>query len=349
LSLLTRLGLAPEQASTMAARVDHFYLFMIAVSAFFAVLIAVTIVAFTIRYRRTERHVTGAKVEGSLLLESIWTAVPFAIAMCMFAWSASLYLAFARPPDDAIEIFVVGKQWMWKIQHMEGRREINELHVPVGQPVKLTMTSEDVIHSFYIPAFRVKADTVPGRYTTLWFQATKPGSYHLFCAEYCGTEHSGMIGTVVAMEPSDYQQWLSAEAPQIRAASPGGQPGKPQSLATLGEAVFKRQACDTCHRVDPSLPRGNGPTLTGVYGSIVTLSGGTKVKANEGYLRESIMNPMAKIVDGYPPLMPTFQGRLTEDEVLQLIAYVKSLGNEDANRAGNGPANGPAVADDLGS
>jgi cytochrome c oxidase subunit 2 len=217
-----------------------------------------------------------------------------------------------RAPDDAIQIDVVGKQWMWKLQHMEGRREIDELHIPVGRPVKVTMTSEDVIHSFYVPAFRVKQDAVPGRYSTVWFQATTPGTYHLFCAEYCGTLHSGMIGRIVVMEPAAFEAWLAGQ-------EPGGENVPP---AVAGEAVFRAQGCGTCHRADGS---GQGPALAGVFGRAVTLSTGDTILADEGYVRESILRPQAKLVAGYQPVMPTFQGLVSEEDVMRLIAYVKSL------------------------
>jgi len=216
-----------------------------------------------------------------------------------------------------MEIFVVGKQWMWKVQHMDGKREINELHVPVGRPVKLIMGSEDVLHSYFIPAFRVKADVIPGRYNTMWFTATTPGQYHLFCAEYCGTKHSGMIGRIVAMEPPDFQAWLS-----------GGR--AEDTPVAAGAKLFQDLVCNTCHTGDT---QGRGPTLTGVYGKPVQLLGGATVIADDAYLRESIVNPQAKIVAGFQPVMPTFQGLVTEEQLLQLIAYVRSLSQPGATPA----------------
>jgi cytochrome c oxidase subunit II len=218
-----------------------------------------------------------------------------------------------RPPVGAMEIFIVGKQWMWKAQHADGQREINELHVPVGRPVKLIMGSEDVIHSYYIPAFRVKADVIPGRYNTLSFTATKPGRYHLFCAEYCGTKHSGMIGWVTAMDPTDFQAWL------------GGNTGAMSPVAA-GAKLFQDLACNTCHLPDG---KGRGPVLSGIFGSSVPLQGGGAVTVDEAYVRESIVNPQAKVVAGFQPIMPTFQGLVTEEQLLQLIAYIHSL-NEQA-------------------
>jgi cytochrome c oxidase subunit 2 len=302
----------PEAASTIAPQTDALLIFLLGVSGFFALLIAGLIVYFMVRYRRRPGVDHAPDAHGSLVLEGVWTAVPFAIAMVMFFWGASLYAKLRLVPADAMQIDVVGKQWMWKLQHMEGRREIDELHVPVGRPVKLMMTSEDVIHSFYVPAFRVKQDVIPGRYSTVWFEATKPGTYHLFCAEYCGTLHSGMIGRIVVMEPAAFEGWLAGET-----AGAGNVP-----VAVAGENLFRAQGCGTCHRADGS---GQGPALAGLFGRTVTLDSGASVLADEGYLRESIVNPQAKIVAGYKPLMPTFQGLLSEEDVMRLLAYVKSL------------------------
>ncbi len=303
--------LFPPSASSTAGEVDLLYGFLIAVSAFFAVLIAVLVLLFAVKYHRRHPDEVGADIHGSLILELTWTFIPFALTMVMFFWGADLYFRLARPPIDAMEISVVGKQWMWKVQHPDGTREINEMHVPVGRNVKVTLGSEDVIHDYSIPAFRVKMDAVPGKLTTLWFKATKPGTYHLFCAEYCGTKHSGMIGQVIAMEPQDYEAWLS-----------GGTAGPAVPPAQAGEQLFSTLACITCHKADGT---GVAPSLVGVYGSTVTLADGRQVQADDNYIRESIMVPTAKVVRGYQPVMPTFQGLVNEEQVLQLIAYVKSL------------------------
>lgn len=326
----------PPAASTLAAQVDLFYFFLVALSLVLSVGIAVVLFAFALRFRRREGNTVGADIHGSNVLETVWSAIPFGIAMFIFAWGASLYIDLSRPPDDAMEVFVVGKQWMWKVQHMEGRREINQLHVPTGRPVKLTMTSEDVIHSFFVPAFRVKADVVPGRYNTVWFEATEVGTYHLFCAEYCGTEHSRMIGSVVVMEPTAYQEWLARGNDDGDAAT---------SLANLspverGEALFDAQGCRTCH-IDG--PGGIGPRLAGLHGREVKLRDGRETVADDQYLRKSILNPGAEIVKGYQAVMPTFAGRLDEEELLSLLAYIKSLG-----RGGeSAPAHDDAADDAL--
>jgi cytochrome c oxidase subunit 2 len=301
--------LFPPSASTISGEMDLLYLFIVAVCAFFTVLVAALIVYFTLRYRRRHPDEVGADIHGSLSLELIWTFIPFVLSMVMFAWGASLFFKLASPPANAMEIFVVGKQWMWKVQHPEGVREINELHIPVGRPIRITLGSEDVIHDYFIPAFRVKMDAVPGKLTTLWFEATKVGTYHIFCAEYCGTKHSGMIGQVIVMSPQDYEAWLAG--------------GRSTGTAVQnGERLFTDLACITCHKDDQS---GRGPSLLGVFGSAVELVDGRKVVADENYLRESIMNSQAKVVKGYQGIMPAFQGMVSEENLMQLIAYIKTL------------------------
>src|SRR5215813_11196634 len=255
-----KLLLFPEQASTFAPEVDHLLYFLTAVPAFFSVLIFGAIFYFAIKYRRRSETELPRVVHTGYTLEIVWSVIPFGITMIMFTWGAAVFFKASRPPSDAIQIYAVGKQWMWKLEHMEGRREINELHIPVGRPVRVTMTSEDVIHSFFIPAFRTKQDVVPGKYSTLWFNATQPGKYHLFCAEYCGTSHSGMIGDIVVMEPQQYAQWLS------------GGPSAP--LPEAGKELFSSLGCATCHRVDV---QGRGPNLTNVYNKPVLLEDGRTV------------------------------------------------------------------------
>lgn len=304
------LPLFPDQASSIAARVDALYFFLVAVSVFFSVLIAGLIVYMAIKYRRRSPDQVGIPVEGSIKLEAVWIIIPFILSMVMFVWGASVYFAMVRVPSETLQIYVIAKQWMWKFQHQDGQREINELHVPVGRNVKITAASEDVIHSFFVPAFRIKTDVVPGRYSTAWFNATKPGRYHLFCAEYCGTNHSGMTGWVTVMEPSDYQAWLSGGVAE-------------GSLSSLGKKLFQSLACDSCHRSDT---QGRGPVLEGLFGKPVQLEGGLTVLADENYFRESILNPKAKVVAGFQPIMPTFQGLVSEEQLLQLIAHIRSIG-----------------------
>lgn len=311
--MIGRFSLFPEQASTVAGQVDALYFFLVALSAFFSVLIAAAVVVFAIRFRRSRERQVVPTWEGLLALELTWTIIPFLIVLVIFGWGARLFITLQTPPEDALQVYVVGKQWMWKVQHVEGRREINELHVPVGRPVKLVMTSEDVIHSFFVPAFRVKQDAVPGRYTSLWFEAQKVGEYHLFCAEYCGSQHSRMIGRVVVMEPAAFQEWLAGNS---------GTPGDETSMAAAGHKLFEQLGCATCHQGDSG---SRGPSLVGLFDKQVALADGSAVVADEAYLREAILNPQAAVVAGYQPIMPTFKGLVSEEGLLQLITYIKSL------------------------
>src|SRR5918993_2144901 len=298
----------PEQASSFAKDVDALYFFVIAVSAFFALLVAVLVIVFGVKYHRRHAGEVGARIEGNLPMELLWSVIPTIISMVMFGWGASVFYHLRRPPDESMHIYAVGKQWMWKFQHLEGQREINELHVPTGRPVKVTVTSEDVLHSLYFPAFRTKIDAIPGRYMELWFEATKVGTYHMFCAEYCGTNHSGMIGSVTVMEPTAYQAWL--------AGADGG------TMAERGAALFNQLACNSCHL---ETGQGRGPSLKDVFGKPVELADGSTVMVDETYLRESILNSQAKIVKGFQPLMPTFQGLISEEGLVALFEHVRSM------------------------
>lgn len=306
--MLSEFPLFPERVSTIAGDVDALYIFLVSISAFMSVLIFVLILYFGIRYRRRPDNEIPQEGEPGPLLEAAWIVIPFCIFMATFVWGARLYFKEVRVPDDALDIYITGKQWMWKAQHPSGQREINALHVPVNRPIRLTMASEDVIHSFYVPAFRVKADVLPSRYRTTWFQATKVGRYHWFCAEYCGTQHSGMIGWIEVMEPSAYQNWLA-----------GGVEG---SLASQGEVLFQKYACNSCHTNEAT---GRGPALAALYNAPVQLADGSVVTADDNYIRESIVNSQAKIVKGFQPIMPLFQGQLSEEDLLKLVAYIKSL------------------------
>jgi cytochrome c oxidase subunit 2 len=323
--------LFPEQASTMAPRVDALFLFISGVCIFFTLLIAILLMTFAIRYRRRSEDYFPHPMVGSRVLEIAWTAIPLAIVMAIFVWGASIYLDIRRTPDEAIEVYVTGKQWMWHLQHTGGQREINQLHVPVGKPVKLIMTSEDVLHDFAIPAFRTKMDAVPGKYTYTWFQATKPGTYHIFCALYCGTEHSRMVGEVTVMEPADYEHWLSGSGAQKA----------DRSLALQGRQLFQKLQCVTCHYAEAG---SRAPNLEGLYGKTVDLQDGRKVLADDSYIRESILVPDAKVRAGYRPIMPPFQGQLSEDDLVRLVAFIKSLHKgETPPRVEQSPP--PALAD----
>jgi len=303
-------SLFPAQASTLAPEIDNLYLGIIAITAFFAVVVVIFVVYFAIKYRDDTGEKVGAPITGSVPLELGWSLIPFFIAIGIFVWASIVFFHIVRAPDQTLEVYSTGKRWMWRFQHIDGQREINELHVPVGRPIRVVFTSEDVLHDLFIPAFRVKADAVPGRYSAIWFEPTQVGQYHIFCAEYCGTRHSGMIGTVYVMEQADYQAWLSG----------GGATGG--TMLQQGGTLFTQLACVTCHLADGS---GRGPSLVGVFGSKVALEDGSTVTADESYLRESILMSQAKTVKGYEHVMPTFQGLINEDGVAALIEFIKSM------------------------
>jgi cytochrome c oxidase subunit 2 len=312
----------PERASNFAGNVDALFSFILLTCLFFSVLVTCLAIFAAFKYRRTHPNEVGAPIEGNMALEIGWTVIPLIIALGMFAWGAVLYVNFRTAPKDTLDIYVIGKQWMWRLQQPNGRREINELHVPLNRNIKLIMGSEDVIHDFYVPAFRVKMDVVPGRYNTLWFRPTKIGKYRLFCSQYCGTNHAVMTGWVTVMDPADYATWLSGEVGEVNPAA-------------AGERLFTQLACVTCHLSNGA---GRGPSLNGVYGAKVLLADGSTVTADDAYIRESILEPKAKIVAGYQPVMPTFQGLVTEEQIMNLTAYIKSLQSQPV------PAKGAGIA-----
>jgi cytochrome c oxidase subunit 2 len=329
--MLNNFPLWPEQASTMAGHVDALYIFLLIVTGMMTLLVFTFLLYFAARYRYRP-GVRAEQIEGSTPLEITWSTIPFLVFLVIFAWGAVVYFRERTPPKDSTEVYVVAKQWMWKLEHAEGQREINELHVPVGRDVKLIMTSQDVIHSFYIPAFRIKQDVVPGRYTVEWFRATKPGVYHLFCAEYCGTQHSGMVGSIIVQQPAEYEAWMS-----------GGSGGP---LSASGEKIFAELGCATCHRNDA---QGRGPNLQGVFGQPVHLEDGRTVTADENYLRECILDPGAKRVKGFQPIMPTFQGLVSEEQVNALVAYIKSISGAKPGDAGKASASAAPSSNGKGS
>ncbi|HYH09939.1 MAG TPA: cytochrome c oxidase subunit II [Thermoanaerobaculia bacterium] len=308
---MTDFPLFPEQASSVAPLVDGLYLFLVVVTGAVSLLIWAVIFYFAIKYRRRPDNELAQEQEPPAALELTWIVIPTIIFIGIFVAGAWVFFRMNRVPSNALEVYATGRQWMWKFQHPTGQREINTLHVPVGRPVKITMASEDVIHSLWFPYFRVKADVLPNRFRTMWFEATKVGRYHIFCAEYCGTLHSGMIGWVEVMEPTEYQRWLA-----------GGSEG---SLASQGEKLFEKYACNTCHT---STAGARGPVLAGIYGKNRPLADGSVVTADDNYIRESILNPQAKIAAGFQPIMPTFQGQVNDDDLIRLLAYVKTLGAE---------------------
>ncbi len=300
----------PQQASAQARQVDLLYIYLLLLSGAITFAIFLLIIYFSVKYRRGSTAIRTNPPRGHNLLEWTWIVVPLGLALFTFLLGAVVYIRMERPPSGAMEINVIGKQWMWKTQHPTGQREINELHVPAGRPIKLTMASQDVIHSFYIPAFRIKQDVLPGRYTTIWFTPTKTGTYYLHCAEYCGTSHAEMGGHVIVMDPADYERWLAGGSQQ-------------QGLAQEGAALFRQYGCSGCHGTNATV---HAPKLEGVYGRPVPLEGGHTVVADDQYIRDSILLPRKDIAAGYPPIMPSFQGQVTEEDLLKLIAYIKSIG-----------------------
>jgi cytochrome c oxidase subunit 2 len=302
--------LFPEAASKVAGSVDAIYIFMVVLSAIMTIAIASTLIFFAIKYRR-DAVVNRDQQPTSITRELTWIAAAVPVLLFIFIWGVKVCFELVRVPQGAMPINVVAKQWMWKFQHADGRREIDVLHVPAGRPVALTMVSQDVIHSFYVPAFRVKQDVLPGRYTTLWFQATKPGNYRLYCAEYCGTNHSRMIGKIVVQSPEDFEKWLAGES--VGDVSP----------VSAGERLFGQFQCVNCHERMQGPNRG--PSLVGIFGKTTPLASGDTATIDEQYLRESILRPAAKVVAGFQPIMPPYEGQIGEEHLLELIAYIKSL------------------------
>jgi cytochrome c oxidase subunit 2 len=295
-------------ASTLGQRVDTLLLIMTIVTGFVALVIAALLLIFAVRYRRGSKADRSNPPSGVRWLEITWIAVPLAIFLGLFAWSSVVFSQFYRPPAGAAHIYVVAKQWMWKLEHDNGKREIDQLHVPLGKAVELVMTSQDVIHSFFVPAFRVKQDVLPGRFTSLWFTPTQLGTFHLFCAEYCGTDHARMRGGIVVMPPDEYAQWLQAGS-QVPA------------LSSRGFALYRELGCSGCHEPSSTI---HAPDLRGLYGRTVHLSDGTSVIADENYIRDSILEPHKQVAAGFEPVMPSFHGQVSEDQVIALIAFIQS-------------------------
>jgi cytochrome c oxidase subunit 2 len=301
-------ALFPAEASSISPYVDELYFFLLLMTVVGTALVAILVFGFSIRYRR-EKNPTATQVEGSTLLEATWTIIPLAIFLLVFVWGALLYFRIYDPPTNAMNIYVVGKQWMWKAEHPGGQHEINALHVPTGQPIQLTMISQDVFHSFSIPDFRVKREVIPGRYSTVWFQATQTGTYHIFCTHSCGTQHSGMIGEVTVLTPEDYKKWLHESTSGM-------------SLAQNGERLFASMGCNACHSGNAA---ARGPNLAGVYGTKLTQTDGSQVLVNDAYLRDAILNPSQHVIAGSAPIMPTYQGQISEDGLIDLVEYIKTL------------------------
>jgi cytochrome c oxidase subunit 2 len=308
---LTNFALYPPEASKIAPQFDALYFFMILVSLIGLTVVILLVTSFSIMYSK-KRHPVAVQIEGSTMLEATWTIIPLGLFLVMFVWGALIYFRVYTPPANAMNIYVVGKQWMWKAEHPGGQHEINSLHIPTGRAIQLTLISQDVFHSFSIPAFRVKREAIPGRYTTVWFEATTPGTYHLFCTQYCGTDHSHMIGDIVVMTPEDYKKWLQSSTSGA-------------SLAQNGERLFASLSCAACHNTRPD---ARGPNLANVYGAKLTLANGQATLADEAYIREAILNPSQHNIEGYAPIMPTYQGQISEDGVFALVEYIKSLNSD---------------------
>ncbi len=305
---LNNSALFPREASTIAPYMDALYFFLLAITFVGLLLVAGLLLTFSVRYRKAV-HPAAKQIEGSTLLEATWTIIPLGLFLVCFVWGALLYFRIYNPPVNSMNIYIVGKQWMWKAEHPGGQHEINALHVPTGQPIQLTMISQDVFHSFSIPDFRIKREVIPGRYSTVWFEATTPGEYHLFCTQYCGTNHSQMIGTVTAMLPADYKKWTEESTSGM-------------SLAQNGERIFASMGCNACHTGNAA---ARGPDLANVYGSKLQLSDGSQVLVDDAYLRNAILNPSEHITAGYSPIMPTYQGQISEDGLIDLVEYLKAL------------------------
>lgn len=322
------LPILPEQASNFAVESDALYYTLTLLTAVFTLIVFGLVIFLAVRYRRGNQVDRSNPVHHSSILEMSWSIGPMILGLAVFVWSARLFAQmYGVPPKNAMEIYVIGKQWMWHIQHPNGIRENNELHIPVGRAVKLTMVSQDVIHSFFVPAFRVKRDVIPGRYTSVWFAPTKTGRFHLFCAEYCGTQHSEMGGWVTVMEPAEFQKWLASGGQRTQDTQP-----LPRTMAEAGKAVYDQQGCGNCHDPDGM---NRGPSLAGLYLSQVKLKNGKTDIADESYLRKSIMTPTEEIADTYQQIMPSYKDQITEEQLLQVIAYIKSLAGRPA--AGNQP------------
>jgi cytochrome c oxidase subunit II len=321
------LPIIPDQASNFAAESDALYYTLSGLTAVFTLIVFVLVIFLAVRYRRGNRVDRSNPVHHSSILEMTWSILPLILGLAVFVWSAKLFAAmYGAAPKDSLEIYVIGKQWMWHLQHPNGIRENNELHVPVGRPVKLTMVSQDVIHSFFVPAFRIKRDVIPGNYTSVWFTPTKAGKYHIFCAEYCGTQHSEMTGSVYVMEPKDFEKWTATGGQRVDDTQP-----PPRTMAEAGKAVYDQQGCGNCHDSDGT---NRGPSLAGLYRSQVKLKNGQTAVADEAYLRKAIMTPSEEIADTYQQIMPAYKDQISEEQLLQIIEYIKTLSGRQATAGG---------------
>jgi cytochrome c oxidase subunit 2 len=308
------------EATTSAPEVDYLILALVLISCAVLALVFGLLLLYTFKYRAGSSVDRGTLAKKTWRLETAWTVATLLAFFGLFVWGADLYVRLFQPPSDAMKIYIIGKQWMWKVEHPGGQREINAVHLPIGRPIELIMTSEDVIHDFSIPAFRIKHDVLPGRYETLWFQAERPGTYHLFCTQLCGTGHAQMTGDIVVMSDPEFQKWLE-------------QNGTSETLAVAGKTLFMRYGCSGCHGGNgvggsQSKSTVRAPTLAGLYGSPITLADGRVVIADDRYFRDCVLLPDTQRVAGYPPVMPSFAGQISEEDLLKIIAYIKSLTSE---------------------
>lgn len=302
--------LLPEQASSIAHRVDAIIHVFVGVAALAVFLIAGAVIYFAVRYRRAKRPDTPARTRTVIAVEVAWITIPLVVFLTFFVWGARVFLEqFSQAPSNAYQVFVLGKQWMWKFEHPSGRREINEIHLPINRPVEFIMISQDVIHSAFVPAFRLKHDVLPNQYTKLSFEPSRVGRYHLFCSQYCGTNHSVMTGQVVVQAQKDFEYWLTSVQGQ-------------NSPASIGKALTGTLQCVTCHKSGSS---ETAPSLEGLFGRKVLLSNGDTVVADENYIRESILDPKRKIAGFYKNVMPSYRGKVSEEDLMHLIAYLKSV------------------------
>jgi cytochrome c oxidase subunit II len=320
---MRELPVFPDQASNFAAESDALYWTLTLLTAIFTLLVFAMVGFLAVKYRRGNRVDRSNPVHHSSILEMSWSIGPMILGLAVFVWSAKLFAQmYGQAPKNSMEIYVIGKQWMWHLQHPNGIRENNELHVPLGRPIKLTMISQDVIHSFFIPAFRIKRDVIPGLYSTVWFTPTKTGKYHLFCAEYCGTQHSEMTGSVYVMEPAEFQKWLASGGQRMQDTQP-----LPRTMAEAGKLIYEQQGCGNCHDADGM---NRGPSLAGLYGSQVKMKSGQMTTADGTYLRKAIMTPNEEIADTYQQIMPAYKDQITEEQLLQLIEHIRSMGGRSA-------------------
>jgi cytochrome c oxidase subunit 2 len=305
------------EASAYAPEIDALLGTLLLTSAAVLALVFGLMLVYVVRYRASNPRDRGTISKKSWRFEIAWTAATLLVFFGLFLWGADLYVRLFQPPSDALRIYVVGKQWMWKVEHAGGQREIDALHVPVNRPIELLMTSEDVIHDFSVPAFRIKHDVLPGRYESLWFRSDRPGHYHLFCTQFCGTDHAAMTGEIIVLSGPDYQRWLET--------SPGS-----TDLVADGERLFSRYGCSGCHRA--GLAGGGGsvraPSMNGLSGAPVPLADGSTVLADDRYIRNAILSPRTQTVAGYDPVMPSFNGVISEEDLLRIVAYIQSLAGQ---------------------